>query len=471
MEATEDTVIEDITKLASGSWMRAKSLVKNRSPWTNRRVSDITTTNQNTSNQIDKGSRDGARQLHASSSTLLSNKEGHEIGRQTSGSLGTETVEQTHPGEDGTPRIAHDSVMLGAGSDREHTPLNTELERKNKGHNSQPLQQSSNMPFGEIADPVKKENFHGKGSNLNHMGHEGNIGLLMSNDELDIESAQAATSTSHSSSNNNMHVHTKGKKGGWKRLAHDIHKVDTIGLSEVLLRKRLVVGGVDKEEAGEKKLKLEEVGNVAILRPANGRGDVAEDPVFTRDGADVYVDSNISFTQAILGGKVDVPTLSGKVQVNIPKGVQPGQLLLLRGKGLPKHGFFLDYGDQYVRFRVNFPTSGAHAKVTLVPDGTSIAICPKGRLESNSLNSREGRDLAPASSGGDQGHGIHQVTTSQSILAPDTLNDHQRAILEEFAKEEINNVNSSSAEGNCHTSDCDEDCEMDNRLYEQLSTG
>ncbi|KAL5846911.1 hypothetical protein ACOSQ3_010435 [Xanthoceras sorbifolium] len=202
--------------------MRAKSLVKNRSPWTNRRVSDITTTNQNTSNQIDKGSRDGARQLHASSSTLLSNKEGHEIGRQTSGSLGTETVEQTHPGEDG-----------------EHTPLNTELERKNKGHNSQPLQQSSNMPFGEIADPVKKENFHGKGSNLNHMGHEGNIGLLMSNDELDIESAQAATSTSHSSSNNNMHVHTKGKKGGWKRLAHDIHKVDTIGLSEVLLRKRL----------------------------------------------------------------------------------------------------------------------------------------------------------------------------------------------------------------------------------------
>ncbi|KAL5844386.1 hypothetical protein ACOSQ4_010344 [Xanthoceras sorbifolium] len=172
--------------------MRAKSLVKNRSPWTNRRVSDITTTNQNTSNQIGKGSRDGARQLHASSSTLLSNKEGHEIGRQTSGSLGTETVEQTHPGEDG-----------------EHTPLNTELERKNKGHNSQPLQQSSNMPFGEIADPVKKE----------------------------------TTSTSHSSSKNNMHVHTKGKKGGWKRLAHDIHKVDTIGLSEVLLRKRLVSTG------------------------------------------------------------------------------------------------------------------------------------------------------------------------------------------------------------------------------------
>ncbi|KAL8162376.1 hypothetical protein V2J09_013865 [Rumex salicifolius] len=82
---------------------------------------------------------------------------------------------------------------------------------------------------------------------------------------------------------------------------------------------------------------------------------VSEDPVFTRDGADVYVDCNISFTQAILGGKVDVPALSGRLQLDIPNRVQPGQLLVLRGKGLPKHGFLFDRGDQYVRFRVNFP--------------------------------------------------------------------------------------------------------------------
>ena len=47
----------------------------------------------------------------------------------------------------------------------------------------------------------------------------------------------------------------------------------------------------------------------------------------------------------------------------IPKGVQLGQLLVPRGKGillvaagLPKHGFLVDHGDQYVCFRVNFPT-------------------------------------------------------------------------------------------------------------------
>ncbi|XP_022961829.1 chaperone protein dnaJ 1, mitochondrial isoform X1 [Cucurbita moschata] len=83
---------------------------------------------------------------------------------------------------------------------------------------------------------------------------------------------------------------------------------------------------------------------------------VAEDRVFKRDGVDIYVDSNVSFTQAILGGKVEVPTLSGKIEINIPKGVQPGQLLILRGKGLPKHGLFVDRGDQYVRFRIKFPT-------------------------------------------------------------------------------------------------------------------
>ncbi|KAK4797213.1 hypothetical protein SAY86_029539 [Trapa natans] len=82
---------------------------------------------------------------------------------------------------------------------------------------------------------------------------------------------------------------------------------------------------------------------------------VAKDRIFTRDGPDVYVDSTISFTQAILGGKVEVPTLSGKTQVNIPNGVQHGQLLALRGKGLPKPGFLINHGDQFVRFRIQLP--------------------------------------------------------------------------------------------------------------------
>ncbi|KAL3617848.1 hypothetical protein CASFOL_038169 [Castilleja foliolosa] len=84
---------------------------------------------------------------------------------------------------------------------------------------------------------------------------------------------------------------------------------------------------------------------------------VAEDPIFSRHGADLYVDTYISFTQAILGGSVEVPTLSGKMQLQIPKGVQHGQLVRLRGKGLPKSGFWVDHGDQHVRFCINFPSN------------------------------------------------------------------------------------------------------------------
>ncbi|KAI3961329.1 hypothetical protein MKX01_007043 [Papaver californicum] len=61
---------------------------------------------------------------------------------------------------------------------------------------------------------------------------------------------------------------------------------------------------------------------------------------------------------AIIGGKVDVPTLSGKMQIKIPKGVQPGHTIVLRSKGLPTHGGYIqDFGDQYVHFCVKFPTS------------------------------------------------------------------------------------------------------------------
>lgn len=81
---------------------------------------------------------------------------------------------------------------------------------------------------------------------------------------------------------------------------------------------------------------------------------VASDLVFVRDGADIHVDKKISFTQAILGGKVEVPTLDGKTEVKIPKGVQPGQVLVLRGKGLPNQAGY--FGDQYVRFRIHFPS-------------------------------------------------------------------------------------------------------------------
>lgn len=61
---------------------------------------------------------------------------------------------------------------------------------------------------------------------------------------------------------------------------------------------------------------------------------VREHAVFQRDGADLYMDVPISFTDAALGKEVEIPTLEGRVSLKIPEGSQTGKLFRLRGKGV-----------------------------------------------------------------------------------------------------------------------------------------
>ncbi len=76
-------------------------------------------------------------------------------------------------------------------------------------------------------------------------------------------------------------------------------------------------------------------------------------PVFTRDGNNIEVEVPIGFDEAILGAKIDVPTLSGKVSMSVPKGASTGQRLRLKGKGIaPAKG---TAGDLYVRLKIVTP--------------------------------------------------------------------------------------------------------------------
>lgn len=58
-------------------------------------------------------------------------------------------------------------------------------------------------------------------------------------------------------------------------------------------------------------------------------------PLFRREGNHLYCDVPISFTLAILGGEIEVPTLTGVVKLHIPAETQSGKILRLRGKGVP----------------------------------------------------------------------------------------------------------------------------------------
>ncbi|GAF55742.1 LOW QUALITY PROTEIN: chaperone protein DnaJ [Psychrobacter sp. JCM 18901] len=61
---------------------------------------------------------------------------------------------------------------------------------------------------------------------------------------------------------------------------------------------------------------------------------VKQHNVFTRQGADLYMDVPVSITDAALGKEVEIPTLDGKVKIKVAEGTQSGKLLRVRGKGV-----------------------------------------------------------------------------------------------------------------------------------------
>jgi DnaJ-class molecular chaperone len=74
---------------------------------------------------------------------------------------------------------------------------------------------------------------------------------------------------------------------------------------------------------------------------------VAPHPFFRRDGEDIHIDLPVTVAEAVLGGKVNVPTLSGPVSLTVPRHSDAGKKLRLRGRGIPAHGD-RPAGDLYV---------------------------------------------------------------------------------------------------------------------------
>jgi molecular chaperone DnaJ len=82
--------------------------------------------------------------------------------------------------------------------------------------------------------------------------------------------------------------------------------------------------------------------------------EVQEDPRFRRDGENLLFELPVTFSQAALGDQVEVPTVEGTVRLTVPAGIQSGEVLRLRGQGLPGlHG--RGRGDQMVRVRIWTP--------------------------------------------------------------------------------------------------------------------
>lgn len=94
---------------------------------------------------------------------------------------------------------------------------------------------------------------------------------------------------------------------------------------------------------------------------------VRPDPIFERDGFNVWCDIPITFTQAVLGDKIVVPTIDGKVEYEVPEGTQTGTTFRLRNKGIP----YINgkgRGDQYVKVNVEVPKNVNHKQKELLKE-------------------------------------------------------------------------------------------------------
>lgn len=115
-----------------------------------------------------------------------------------------------------------------------------------------------------------------------------------------------------------------------------------------------------------------ESGNQVRLKGQGGEGhggaeagdalvtvDVEPHPRFERRGADIHLTLPVSLAEAVLGGKVVVPTVSGAVSLAVPPGSNTGTRLRLRGKGLTSESGAK--GDQYVTLSLTLPDAADRA--------------------------------------------------------------------------------------------------------------
>jgi DnaJ-class molecular chaperone len=158
----------------------------------------------------------------------------------------------------------------------------------------------------------------------------------------------------------------RGERARANRRGHDLHY-------------RLPVDFADSISGVSKRLTLPDGGTLdvtippgmvdgQVLRlrgkgaPGAGKGgpgdalivvEVLPDPRFTREGDDILLEVPISLSEAVLGGRIRVPTPTGEVTMTVPKGSNTGTTLRLRGKGAPRRGG--GHGDELVKLKVVLP--------------------------------------------------------------------------------------------------------------------
>ena len=112
--------------------------------------------------------------------------------------------------------------------------------------------------------------------------------------------------------------------------------------------------------ANEQQIKLKGQGGVGMNGGAAGdlyiTFIIQPDPIFKRNGNDLYVSANIDLYTAVLGGELLIDTLDGKVKMKVNAGTQPESKARLKGKGFPIYKQDGQFGDLIVTYNIKLPS-------------------------------------------------------------------------------------------------------------------
>lgn len=119
---------------------------------------------------------------------------------------------------------------------------------------------------------------------------------------------------------------------------------------------------VDKGVANDQKLRIKGKGNLHPLNSQAPRGDVIitvriiDNPIYERNGNDLYMTVDIPHLTAILGGTLRVPVIGGgTMDLSIPELTKQGKMFRAKGKGLPLYKNEQSFGDLYIKANIVTP--------------------------------------------------------------------------------------------------------------------
>lgn len=100
---------------------------------------------------------------------------------------------------------------------------------------------------------------------------------------------------------------------------------------------------------------------------------IEKHPLYTRKENDLYKQVKVDLYTAVLGGKIEVETLKGKVKVNVPQGTENGKLLRIKNRGMPYYDQNDKFGHLYIRIEVEMPKHLSNEEIELFNKLKSIS--------------------------------------------------------------------------------------------------